>query len=191
MANLITQDVPLDSLLNAGGDPNRVATPWSELVDRQDVTRRETSVLPLKRICWELYATVQEAITTNNWVPPRFTNRQDRLALYQQAFDGDLAGLIPDRSYTRVAVNEFRQSCLFKADLLTSTDIMQTPEVIHPSVLTNAVSACVVSQEQNGIGLLNAGMDDEGMAFIRTIDPLCWFPRMDGCLLYTSPSPRD
>ena len=180
MANLITQDVPLDSLLNAGGDPNRVATPWSELVDRQDVTRRETSVLPLKRICWELYATVQEAITTNNWVPPRFTNRQDRLALYQQAFDGDLAGLIPDRSYTRVAVNEFRQSCLFKADLLTSTDIMQTPEVIHPSVLTNAVSACVVSQEQNGIGLLNAGMDDEGMAFIRTIDPLCWFPRMDG-----------
>ena len=177
---LITQDIPLSQAL--GEDPSnpRVVTPWSELVDRKDVARRETQSLPLRRICWELYATTREAVTGDRWIPPRFTNRQERLALYQQAFDGDLSGLIPDRSYTRVALNEFRQACLFKADLLTSSDIMQTPEIIHPAVLTNAVSACVTSQEQNGIGLLNAGMDEEGEPFIRTIDPLCWFPRMDG-----------
>ena len=180
MANLITSDLTLNQVLDSTYGEPRVATPWSDLVDRKEVSLRETQALPLPRICWELYATVQEAVVSNEWVPVRFHERQNRLSLYQAAFDGHITALIPDHTYARVFINEFRQACLFKADMLTSTEIMTSPETIHPAMLANAISACVTSQEQNGIGLLNAGTDEDGEPFIRTIDPICWFPREDG-----------
>ena len=188
---VITQDIPLNKILDSTYGESRVATPWSDLVDRQEVALRETLALPLERICWELYATTREALSSQDWVPVRFHERQQRLELYQNAYDGHITNLIPDRSYARVFINEFRQACLFKADMLTSTEITTSQEMIHPAMLANAISACVTSQEQNGIGLLNAGVGEDGEPFVRTIDPLCWFPRRDGGHIISVPYVSD
>ena len=117
---VITQDIPLNKILDSTYGESRVATPWSDLVDRQEVALRETLALPLERICWELYATTREALSSQDWVPVRFHERQQRLELYQNAYDGHITNLIPDRSYARVFINEFRQACLFSCLLYTS-----------------------------------------------------------------------
>ena len=155
---VITQDIPLsDVYAEAKGEP--VITKWSSLVDREEATKRETTKLPLKQINWEIYARAEEATDNQTvWIPPRFIERQERLRLYRSMFNGSIGALIPDKSYARVVVNEFRQACLFKADLLTSVEITTSPDLIDSAVLLNALGLAVINLERDGIALLNLSL---------------------------------
>ena len=165
-------------------DDERLLTPYSKLVDREEAYKRETTILPLTTINWELYATVEEALneagSRKQWIPYRFSERQERLRLYRSLYDGNIKSLIPDPSYARVMVNEFRQACLFTSDILTSVEITPSVEIFNAQVLENAISLAIVMLERDGIALLNTGVDEAGEPFITTVDPSCWFPRRDG-----------
>ena len=198
---LVTEDIPLSQVPGVGAmrRQQRLLTAYTDLADREEAALREAR-LPLERINWDLYASVAEAVS-GEWMPARFNDRQRRLGLYRNVFDGDIVGvggfladaaegLIEDRSYARVLVNSFRQACLFKADLLTSTEIVQTPEVVPAQQLQNVASRAVVLQERDGGAIVNAGVNEAG-PFLRVIDPSCWFPRADGGTVVAVPYTSD
>ena len=177
----VSADRPLSQVLDENNIPQpvrRLTTAWSDLVDRAEASKRETLVLPLRRVNFDVTATVGEAVA-GEWPPVRFSDRQERLRLYRQVFDGTLSGLIQDRAYSRVAVNEFRQACLFKGDLLTSVPIGLTPEVVNPAVVANVMGQVVVNLERDGLAVLLSGVGVDGV-FMRAVDADCWFPRSDG-----------
>ena len=160
---------------------------------RQIVDKLETKALPLGIINWDLYA--GEGDFSQPWPPSRFQTRNNRLALYDQLYNGIYTGLLARVEINRVSVNPFRRLCSAVSEILTAAPIEQTPEIADPQVLSDVAAEAITSVIKNGGALIRTGNDGEEF-YIDTVDPACWYPMMDGghviaCLLYTSPSPRD
>ena len=171
-------------------------SPRKGLVQRADTSAYETDLLPLKPVNWQLEITESDLgkESRQSWPPARFSDRNDRLALYSRVYTGDHSDFVKDRKLTRVTVNYYRRVINTVVNLLLRVPVVQVGQpLVSEQMLRHLIADCLQDQMRYGAALLRTTTTDEGLT-VGVLDPSTWYPMEGGGDLvtheYTSPEAR-
>lgn len=147
--------------------------------------------LPLPEVEWALTVRPGELSANQTWPPARFSERQERLALYHDVWRGDLRRLIDARQLSVASVgaaNLPRRITKFVADLL----IREQPTVgsedgpgADPE-LSRLLHTTITMAIKNGVGALLFARTSAG-PMMRAIDSRWLYPTAEGGWLIAEP----
>ncbi|MCY4581602.1 MAG: hypothetical protein OXE50_02200 [Chloroflexi bacterium] len=138
------------------------------------------TTLPLRDVDFDLAITDSD-LGSGVWPPPRYLDRNNRLLLLWQMWEGDLSGLVEYNEDVQLPVNLFRRVSTSISDLLLMSEIEAAIDLAY--VAYNAI----IDMPRFGGAVLWAGVNVEGEPFLSTVLPPYWYAHEDGGHVFILP----
>ena len=140
------------------------------------------STLPLKDVTFDIDLAANEVPRrAMSWPPTRFRDRDNRISLLTDLWQGDLSAFVDKATRVELPINYFRRLSTAQADVL----MMSEPEAALD--IQDAVRQALIDLSRYGGSPLWAGRGVTGDPFLTTVLPSSWYPREDGGHVLVTP----
>ena len=176
-------------------DMEIITTIQTALVQHEKAEDLETEAFPIRPVNFLIPATLDD-IEDENWPPTRFRNRNYKLELMDDLWDGDFSRFVKNKRSTRVSFNHFRKITTFTVDMLMSSRAtLNVEDLMRGGDLVDALCRTITDQMKYGgstvLGFVYGSGDEEDEAEdvleLLVVEPQYFYPLLEGGFIVAIP----